>query len=241
MIDSKKKLQFYILADRISNIGITKSDNANIKNGCLSRLSGCGGGDILLKFKILLGLNNILKYLFYLRNLEYCINTTNQSYFRRIKLFWYRYKIHKLGQKLGFTIYPNTCGYGLRIPHWGTIVVGPNNKIGNYALLHTSTCIPGGNRIIGNFLKMSTGAKIIKDNIVCGDGTTVASNSVVNASCESSNCLLAGMPASIKRRIQPWILRDGTEPIERFKIIEGIKCKMGLGNPLEINGDIQEE
>lgn len=68
-----------------------------------------------------------------------------------------RYK--SLGIKLGFTIPINVFGYGLVIPHYGTIVVGAGNTIGNYAVLHTSTCITAGNKIIGDALYLSTGAK----------------------------------------------------------------------------------
>lgn len=61
---------------------------------------------------------------------------------------------------MGITIVYNVFGYGLVIPHYGTIVVGESNNIGNYAVLHTSTCISSNGKIIGNGLYLSTGAKI---------------------------------------------------------------------------------
>lgn len=45
------------------------------------------------------------------------------------------------------------------IPHYGTIVVGGTNIIGNFAVLHTSTYITANHKIIGNGLYLSTGAK----------------------------------------------------------------------------------
>lgn len=60
------------------------------------------------------------------------------------------------GMKLGFTIAENVFGYGLVIPHYGTIVVGSGNRIGNYAVLHTSTCITAGKKNIGDGLYLST-------------------------------------------------------------------------------------
>lgn len=54
---------------------------------------------------------------------------------------YYRMKQRKLGIKLGFSIACDTYDYGLVISHYGTIVVGNGNKIGNYAVLHTSICI----------------------------------------------------------------------------------------------------
>ena len=53
--------------------------------------------------------------------------------------YYYKYRFRKLGMKLGFTISENVFGYGLVIPHYGTIVVGSGNRVGNYAVLHTST------------------------------------------------------------------------------------------------------
>lgn len=157
-----------------------------------------------------------------------------------VLLNWYKYRWIRLGEKLGMTIYPNTCGYGLRIPHWGTIVIGPQNEIGHYALLHTSVCIPTGRRKIGNFLKMSAGSKIINKGISLGAGTTIASNSVVTKECKLDNCLLVGMPAILKKRNLPWIITDGTEPLKRFNYIENLKVKMGLGEPIKINQNLNE-
>src|SRR5574344_1158534 len=40
-------------------------------------------------------------------------------------------KMNKRGIKCGFTIGYNSLGYGAVIPHYGTIVVGSTNKLGN--------------------------------------------------------------------------------------------------------------
>lgn len=75
------------------------------------------------------------------------------------------------GMKLGFTIAENVFGYGLVIPHYGTIVVGSGNRIGNYAVLHTSTCITAGKKNIGDGLYLSTGAKVLRDvQLLCHQG-----------------------------------------------------------------------
>lgn len=97
------------------------------------------------------------------------------------------------GMKLGFTIAENVFGYGLVIPHYGTIVVGSGNRIGNYAVLHTSTCITAGKKNIGDGLYLSTGAKVLGD-IELGNFITIGANAVVNKS-EEGNCLLIGIPA----------------------------------------------
>ena len=81
--------------------------------------------------------------------------------------------------KLGFSISENVFGYGLVIPHYGTIVVGSGNHIGNYAVLHTSTCVTAGNKIIGDGMYLSTGAKVLGD-IELGNFTTIGANAVAH-------------------------------------------------------------
>ena len=105
--------------------------------------------------------------------------------------------------KLGFTIAENVFGYGLVIPHYGTIVVGSGNRIGNYAVLHTSTCITAGKKNIGDGLYLSTGAKVLGD-IELGNFITIGANAVVNKS-EEGNCLLIGIPAEKKRYEDAWM------------------------------------
>ena len=117
--------------------------------------------------------------------------------------YYYKSKVHKLGMKLGFTISENVFGYGLVIPHYGTIVVGSGNHIGNYAVLHTSTCVTAGNKIIGDGMYLSTGAKVLGD-IELGNFTTIGANAVVNKS-EESNYLLVGIPAEKKRYEDAWM------------------------------------
>lgn len=121
-IQSKKQLKFYILADRMIN-------------------RGCFRFTLKQKLLHLFHRDYIMDYLKALRKTEYYINTKKT---RTIGYCIYRLRLMKLGVKLGFSISPNVFGYGLLIPHYGTIVVGNGNKIGNYAVLHTSTCITAG-------------------------------------------------------------------------------------------------
>lgn len=134
----------------------------------------------------------------------------------------------KLGCKLGFTIYPNVLGYAVFIPHWGTIVIGPGNTVGNYALFHTSTCIPKGKSNIGNFLKMSTGSVVGGNSISLGNGITVAANAVITKDFLTNNVLLTGIPAINKAERNNWIYYDGPTFIFRYEAIERLKKEIGL-------------
>ena len=219
MITTKKELKFYILADRMMNKG---RFNRNLFDFV----------------KMLIGLDKIWEYINILRHLEYYKNVVENKIISRtftspvvrlgykiIKTYW-TYRWLKLGQKVGFSISPNVCGYGLVIPHWGTIVVGHGNTIGNYCLLHTCVCIRAGKNNIGDFARFSIGSKISAYDATLGDGVSIAANSVITRSCEKDNVVLAGMPAKIVKESKSWVFNDGDRFVERFEKIEELKRKM---------------
>lgn len=187
MIQTKKDLAFYIAADRIMNGCPVKCNPMSwIKETFL-----VGGGKTL-----------VIKYLYHLRRYAYFYNNHKTLLsFNSIWMLWERYKLEKLGVRLGFSIGTNSLGYGVVIPHYGTIVINENARIGNYAVLHTCTCVAGGDKIIGDGLYLSTGSQIVGP-VKLGDGVTIAAHSLVNKSF-GSNVLLVGAPASVKKEKQP--------------------------------------
>ena len=132
-----------------------------------------------------------------------------------------------MGVKLGFSIGYNVFGYGLLIPHYGTIVVNDSCNIGNFCVLHTSICIGGGGKIIGDGFYVGSGAKIMRP-IRIGNGVSVASQSLVNKDCLENNVLLAGIPAEIKNKSLIWYERDGTLYSNRVKRVLDLKKKYNL-------------
>lgn len=167
----------------------------------------------------LFGMYPVLKWMTIMRKASY-YNSRQGS---RLVSAYYNYKFERLSLKLGFSIGKDVFGYGLVIPHWGTIVVGPNNKIGNYAVLHTSTCISDNGKIVGDGLYLATGAKMTS-KLVLGDNVTVAANSVVNKSFPEGNIMIAGAPAKYIKDSESWYDRDGLK--ERVERIEDLKKKM---------------
>lgn len=148
-----------------------------------SRVDACGGGKTL-----------VIRYLYRLRRYAYYKNNHNNLFsFNSVMMLLTRYKLNKLAVKLGFSIGPNSLGYGVVIPHYGTIVVNDDARIGNFAVLHTCTCIAGGNKEIGDGFYLSTGCQVVGPLII-GDGVTVAAHSLVNKSFKG-NTLIAGVPA----------------------------------------------
>ena len=111
---------------------------------------------------------------------------------------FHKFRFRKLSIKLGFSIPENVFGMGLSIAHYGSIVINPNVRVGNYCRIHVGVNI-GANKYgddvpeIGNNVYIGPGAKIF-GKIYIGDNTKIGANAVVNKSCEG-NCTLVGVPA----------------------------------------------
>lgn len=205
MIKTRKELNFYLKADSIMN-------GLDSKRGLFDCLHDyLNGGD------------RIRRFLIYMRKYDYYSH--KHGFVSKLFHAWYSIKYFRMSMKLGFSISPTSFGYGLVIPHNGTIVVGGKNRIGNYAVLHTSTCIASTNNTIGDGLYMSTGAKIVH-HVELGDYISIAANSVVNKSCDECGSLLAGAPAIIKKKNKPWWVRDGLVYQKRHDEVEILKTKM---------------
>lgn len=127
---------------------------------------------------------------------------------------------------MGFSIGDEVLGYGTVIPHYGTIVIGPHNRIGNFAVLHTSICITDHGSLIGDCFYCSTGAKIIS-KLQIGDNVTIGANSVVNNLEKGiNNVMIAGIPARVKKDSLAWYDRDGYQ--QRVLNVLKLKERMGL-------------
>ncbi|MGZ7127233.1 MAG: serine O-acetyltransferase [Halobacteriota archaeon] len=114
-----------------------------------------------------------------------------------------RYLWHKLqlsSIKLGFNIPLNVFGPGLNIPHWGTIVVHPNAKVGANCELHNDTHIAlktwDSDKApkIGDNVFIGAGARILGD-IELADWVAVGANAVVTKSLTEPHTTIAGIPA----------------------------------------------
>lgn len=120
-------------------------------------------------------------------------------------------KFNRLSVKLGFSIAPNVFGPGLYIPHYGTIVVNGNARVGANCVLHTSTCIAGSEyKKLGDNLYISTGV-IISGNTNIPDNVTISANSLVNKSVAESNVLMGGSPAKVIKSRPAWYACDDHE------------------------------
>ena len=101
---------------------------------------------------------------------------------------------------MGFTIPLNVFGAGLSIPHYGTIIVNGNSKVGENCRLMADVVIGSTNGInvaatIGDNAYIGTGAKVI-GAIKIGNNVCIGANAVVNLDIES-NSTVAGVPAKV--------------------------------------------
>ncbi len=208
MISSKKELRFFIGADRIMA-------GKPVEKGWKEYLL-----DVIYP-------SYVLGYLRSMRYVAYFSNTGKKGA-NIIKYLYHKWNFQRLGMRLGFSIGPNAFGYGLVIPHYGTIVVNSGTRAGRYCVLHTLTCIGGAGNMIGNALYLASGAIFMGPNATLGDNVSVAANSMVNKSFSESNILLAGTPASIKATALPWYERDGSEFERRVAAVEQLRQRMKI-------------
>lgn len=147
------------------------------------------------------------------------------SFFRRIRLFGWRYMktwrktnfyrnnkllylfygffLHKKGYKFGFQISPNaTIGKGFYIGHFGTLIIGDDVIIGDNVNVGVNVVIGRTNRgnkkgspTIKNRVWIGSGSVIV-GNICIGDNVLIAPNTFVNFDVPNDS-LVIGNPGHI--------------------------------------------
>ena len=95
-------------------------------------------------------------------------------------------------------------GKGLRIHHFGGIIVNSEASIGEYCTLYHGVTLGdlggwGGSPCVGNRVVIGAGAKLL-GHIEIGDDCHIGANAVVRTSVPAG-CLAVGVPAVIKERV----------------------------------------
>lgn len=138
------------------------------------------------------------KFLIALRHEEYHANNPGKIH-RLKKRFWAMLHSH-YGVKMGWDIPINTFGPGLRINHFGLIVVNANVRIGAFCDIHQGVNIGQHGEsqwdvpTIGENVWIGPGAKIF-GKIHIASRCVIGANAVVNKSFEEENITIAGIPA----------------------------------------------
>ena len=139
----------------------------------------------------------IRKYLKYLRLEEYHIAKGN-----KLRMYWWRSKRNRLGAKLGFIIHPQNFGPGLKIWHYGSIIINPKARIGKNCQIHGNCCIgstggfPDDSPVIGDNVNIGQGAQI-RGGITIADGVKIGAGAVVVKSITTHGVTVVGIPGKI--------------------------------------------
>ena len=135
-----------------------------------------------------------------LRKVEYYGNC-RKDLFGRIIYYWLTYRFKTQSIKLGITITPNVFDKGLRIAHYGSVIVNKSARIGKNFVVHSGVNIgvsKGGAPHIGDNVYVGPGA-ILYGGIKIGNNVKIGANSVVNKDVPA-NVTVAGVPAKIISR-----------------------------------------
>jgi serine O-acetyltransferase len=186
-INSKQGLRFYLEADRLA---------LRIKSNTTTR-----------RITDALGITGLIwRYLRFLRTAEYVHNCKTPSIYKLTTEKYLAFRLERLGLALGFTIPLNVFGPGLRLVHYGTIIVNRNAHIGANCELHNLVHIAQNLHIaqkgaesdqaptVGDNVFIGPGARVI-GGITIADGIVIGANSVVTKSFYEPNITIAGIPA----------------------------------------------
>ena len=123
----------------------------------------------------------------------------------RLLKYFYRRKKNVWGQKLGFFMHAGNFGLGLKIYHYGRIIVHPKARIGQNCTIHGDCCIgskgtyPDLAPRIGNNVDIGQGAQVL-GNICIADGVIIGAGAIVTKSVTEPDVTIAGVPAKIIRK-----------------------------------------
>lgn len=138
--------------------------------------------------------NKRSKFLRTLRIVEWLHNTYKKPFhwWKLLPLCYYSNKLDRLSYQCGFNIPLNTLGYGVNIPHHGSITINPHTRLGNYCAIMNNVVIgDSGQKNIGNGVLIGSNTVILKD-ICIANGCQIAAMSLINKSIDKSNSLWGG-------------------------------------------------
>lgn len=137
------------------------------------------------------------KYILCKRKVDYYSN--KPSFINKLIGGGNKWLMRRIGQRLWFQFGQASIGFGIKIFHYGSIVVNSKVRIGDNFCVYPGVCIgrtaDGGVPKIGNNVTFFTNSAAY-GGITIGNNVTVAPNAVVTHDIPD-NCIVAGVPAKI--------------------------------------------
>ena len=162
------------------------------------------------------------------RHYEYWYNNRRTLPGKLISVIW-RIRYKRISMKCGFSIPVNTIGPGLCIPHYGTIVISENARIGENCKIHVGVNIGAINRsekakTIGNNVYIRPGAKQIGGGFI-KDNSVIGGNAAVTGNVEES-ITVGGIPArKIAKNDSSVCLIKATDILKRREVSGETSCQ----------------
>ena len=114
--------------------------------------------------------------------------------------YWYKARKNRLGSRLGFIISAGCFGEGLRLEHFGSVIVNPKSRIGKNCTIHGNCCIgskggyPDDSPVIGDNVDIGQFAQIL-GGIKIADNVKIGAGAVVVKDITTPGVTVAGVPA----------------------------------------------
>ena len=116
--------------------------------------------------------------------------------------YWYKSRKNRLGSRLGFIISAGCFGEGLKLEHYGSVIVNPKARIGKNCTIHGNCCIgsdggyPDDSPVIGDNVDIGQFAQII-GGIRIADNVRMGAGAVVVKDVLTPGVTVVGVPAHI--------------------------------------------
>lgn len=146
-------------------------------------------------------------FLKWLRRTEWHYNA--KGVFHKLLFLFAYHRYRRISLKTGFSIPKNVCDMGLSLPHYGSIVINANCKIGENCRIQNNVNIgaTGGSSKapkIGKNVYIGPGAVVFGD-IEIANYCFIGANAVVNKSFTEPYSVIAGVPAKVvKKETRSW-------------------------------------
>lgn len=110
----------------------------------------------------------------------------------RLAYYVHRVLLKRRSVRTGIAISPGSCGPGLSIPHYGSVIIHRDARLGAFCRIHSATNIgthKGAAPQLGDFVYVAPGAVIYGD-VTIGSHSMIGANTVVGRSVPANTTVI---------------------------------------------------